>query len=464
MRNTAKHYFLSMAATAALALTSHCVNAAAATSLNELISEVKASNTAETAHIRERERRFMAAYKDQAKMLAQAQAELRAQESARNKLKTRFDANEKILGDLQEQLDRRTGDLGELFGVFRQVAGDTQSMIYDSLVSIDKPGRKKQITALASSKEVPSISEIESLWTILLDEVAGSGEIRKLKADIVKPNGEQYNGEVVRVGTFNVITGDTFLRYEPEDGKLVELSRQPSGSVRSSAEDLSEASPGQLVGFSLDPSRGVLLSLLVQSPDLMERIEQGKLVGYAIIAVGFIGLLIVLFRFYTLRRVGSRIKNQQKDMDHYSDENPLGRVLGVYYNSMNLSADVISRKLDDVIFKDAAEFRKGIATIKVLAAIAPLMGLLGTVTGMIGTFQAITLFGTGDPKLMAGGISQALVTTVLGLVVSIPLLLSHSLLNGRATLLTKILGEQAAGMVAQQAEKMELARKQKADV
>ncbi len=440
------------------------VHAEPAKTLKDLISEVTATSSAESLHNQEREKRFLSEYKSQTSMLSQAQAEVAVKEKQRDKLKDVFDTNEKALGVLQEQLDRRTGDLGELFGVFRQTAGDTQSMIYDSLVSIEKPERIKTIADLASSKDVPTIAEIESLWAILLDEIAGSAEVSKFKSNVVKPSGEMYSADVIRVGTFNVVADDKYLRYSPEDEKLIELSRQPSGSITSTAERLANAEPGKVVGFSLDPSRGVLLSLLVQSPDLIERIEQGQLVGYAIITVGLIGLFIVVFRFYHMQRVSVRIKKQAADMDHFSTENPLGRVLNAFYENRALSADVISRKLDDVIFKDASEFRKGTSTIKVLAAIAPLMGLLGTVTGMIGTFQAITLFGTGDPKLMASGISQALVTTVLGLVVSIPLLLSHSLLSGRAILLTKLLGEQAAGMVAEQAEKMEMARSSKSDV
>ncbi len=424
-------------------------------SLKALVDEVKANASAEAAHNKEREKRFMADYNKQAALMSKANAALSAKVTTKNRLKKEFDANELLLGEKQTQLEQRTGDLGELFGVFRQTASDTQSLIYGSLISAEKPERIEIVSQLADKKEVPTIKEIESLWTVMLDEIVGSSEVSKFDTKVVKPNGEPYDATVVRVGTFNAVTGDTYLRYEPGDGKLIEFSRQPAGGVRSTASALSGASAGESVSFSLDPSRGALLGLLVQSPGLWERIQQGKTVGYAIIIVGIIGLFIALYRFLILSRVGGEIRKQQANMDQYNNDNPLGRVLSAFYENEKLSADVISRKLDEIIFKDAGAFRAGIQTIKVLAAIAPLMGLLGTVTGMIGTFQAITLFGTGDPKLMAGGISQALVTTVLGLVVSIPLLLSHSLLTTKATQLTKILGEQAAGMVARQAERLE---------
>ncbi|WP_286807028.1 MotA/TolQ/ExbB proton channel family protein [Marinimicrobium sp. UBA4209] len=190
----------------------------------------------------------------------------------------------------------------------------------------------------------------------------------------------------------------------------------------------------------------------MQSPSLGERVQQGKEVGYAIIVVGIIGMLIVIERLIKLARVSKRMRRQLKDMEHAENDNPLGRMMQAYYENKHLNdLDALSKKLEEVIFKDLAELRRGLSIIKVLAAIAPLMGLLGTVTGMIGTFQAITLFGTGDPKLMAGGISQALITTVLGLVVAIPLLLSSSLLSSRVQQLSKMIGEQASGMIADKA-------------
>ncbi len=426
-----------------------------ASDAKSILAEIKADFSAELSHIREREAKFKADLSSQQSLLAKAKAEVLAQEKRRDSMKEMFDTNETTLIELTALLERRSGDLGELFGVFRQTAGDTQSMLYDSLVSLQYPERTATVDALAAIKSVPAIEEIQSLWSVLLDEVLLSGEVAKFETDIVKPDGSQSLGSVVRIGAFNVVSNDKYLIHLPESSKVVELTRQPAGHILSSAATISGAAASETVPFYVDPSRGVLLGLLVQSPSLMERIEQGRIVGYAIIALTIIGLLIVIQRLLALQRIGGRISRQQKNMSDVSSDNPLGRALAAFYENKHLSVDVISRKLDEVIFKDVTEIRKGLSTVKVLAAVAPLMGLLGTVTGMIGTFQAITLFGTGDPKLMAGGISQALVTTVLGLVGAIPLLLSHSILSGKATSLTKILGEQAAGMVAEQAKAIE---------
>jgi len=422
-------------------------------SLMELYERVEQNASAESAHNREREAEFRADRDQQQRLLNDIRQTIARREARKEELKATFDANEDQLAELTTELDRRVGDLGELFGVYRQTADDTQTLLFDSLISLQYPERRGQIETLAEATEVPTIPEMRELWRLLMQEIALSGQVAEFQTDVIAPGGDSYEAPVTRVGLFNVVTGDKYLNYLSENDTLVELPRQPAGHLRSTAGDLTSAGAGQEVGFALDPSRGALLGLLVQSPSLIERIQQGKTVGYVIIATGILGLLLVLERLLRLSTINSRIKRQLKDLDHVNDDNPLGRIMTTYYENEHLDdLDVISRKLEQVVINDVAEVRKGLPTIKVLAAVAPLMGLLGTVTGMIGTFQAITLFGTGDPKLMAGGISQALVTTVLGLCMAIPLLLSHSVLNSRATYLSKLIGEQAAGMMARKAE------------
>lgn len=418
--------------------------------LLELLNRVETNKTAEAERNAEREARFQSEASQQQALMREAEAEVARQEALRTQLKGTFDENEIQLAEIQATLDRRVGDLGELFGVFRQMADDTETMLIDSLITIEYPDRTALASELAESTEVPTIPQMRGLWELLIQEIAHSGEVSSFEADIVEPAGEKATGEVTRIGTFNVISDDKYLKSE--NGQLLELARQPQGYVTSTAGDLSSAGPGEEVGFYIDPSRGALLGLLVQSPSLMERVEQGKQVGYAIIFVGIVGLIIVLARFLALARIQGRMKKQLEDLEHPTDNNPLGRILNVYYENKHLDLETIKRKLEEVIFKDISEIKKGLPIVKVLAAVAPLMGLLGTVTGMIGTFQAITLFGTGDPKLMAGGISQALITTVLGLCAAIPLLLTHSLLSGRVTALSKTIGEQSAALMADKAE------------
>lgn len=424
----------------------------AQSSLDRLSQRISEEARDEASHNNERERRFLERADERRSMLAGVRERLAEQEQRRETTKATFDENEDRLSELSTQLDRRTGTLGELFGVFRQVSGDMQSLLFDSIISVEYPERSEQIEVLAEADEVPTIPEMQQLWSLMMQEIAESARVSRFDTQVVRPDGQTYTTPVTRVGTFNIIADNKYLNFESSTQELVELARQPGGGVRGTARDLSNASGGESVGFALDPSRGALLGLLVQSPSLTERVQQGKQVGYAILFVGFIGLLIVIERMINLGRVSRRMKRQLKDMDHAESDNPLGRMMQAYYENKHLNdLDVLSRKLDEVIFKDLSDLRKGLAIIKVLAAVAPLMGLLGTVTGMIGTFQAITLFGTGDPKLMAGGISQALITTVLGLIVAIPLLLSSSFLSSRVQQLSKMIGEQASGMIADKA-------------
>ena len=428
-------------------------------SLIELYDRVTRQAGLEAQRSDERERRFQASADERARMLAQVQGDIARLERQKADLKRQFDGNEDRLAELTTQLDRRIGDLGELFGVFRQTADDVQTLLFDSYITLEYPERRAEAQALAESAEVPTIPQMRALWRLLMQEIAHSGQVSRFPAQIVEPAGGTYSADAVRVGLFNVVAGGKYLNYLPESNQLVELPRQPAGTARRSAEALSAAEPEDVVGFALDPSRGALLGLLVQSPSLIERIQQGRLVGYFILGITAIGLILVVERGLRLAAINRRIKRQLEDLDQVNDDNPVGRILSTYHEHAHLDdLELISRHLEGVVIADVAEVRKGLPTIRVLAAVAPLMGLLGTVTGMIGTFQAITLFGAGDPKLMAGGISQALVTTVLGLSGAIPLLLSHSVLNSRSTHLSKVIGEQAAGLMAQKAEALARAR------
>jgi biopolymer transport protein ExbB len=424
----------------------------AAKSLDQLLQQVREARSAAAAANKQREQEFLA-NRDQQKQKLQAAKEDYQRENARSdRLKAQFDQNEKDLTQLNETLQTRTGNLGEVFGVVRQVAGDTKSVIDNSLVSAQFPDRGQELSKLAQSKALPSIDELEQLWYILQQEMTESGKIVKFPATIVRDDGTQTKTDVVRVGVFDAIVGDKFLKYLPETNSLVVLPRQPAGRFRDMADDLYSASAGSTVAMAVDPSRGSLLGQLIQTPTFVERVQQGQLIGYLTIILGCIGVLIAIERLIYLLIAGRKIKGQL-GAGKPSPDNALGRILSVYTDNKEDDLETLELKLDEAIMKEtpALEARQG--TLKIIAAVAPLMGLLGTVTGMIQTFQSITLFGTGDPKLMANGISQALVTTVIGLCVAIPMVLLHSFVASRSKELVQILEEQSAGLIAEHAEK-----------
>jgi len=257
---------------------------------------------------------------------------------------------------------------------------------------------------------------------------------------------------------FNAVANGKYLQWNQgvgdNEGTLAVIPRQPDARYTGTVSDLEEAKPGSVTAFGIDPTHGVILSLVIQTPNLIERIKQGKLVGYVIIVLGILGILITLWRAVVLTIRGGAIK-RQLDTPVADDGNALGRVMKVYENNPDTDVETLELKLDEAIIRETAPLESGLSFIKILYVVAPLLGLLGTVTGMIETFQQITLFGTGDASTMAGGISQALVTTVLGLVVAIPLTVFHGVLSARAGGLIHILEERSAGIIATFAEKQD---------
>jgi biopolymer transport protein ExbB len=305
---------------------------------------------------------------------------------------------------------------------------------------------------MGSTTRMPTLEEIERIWFELQREMTESAKVARINTTVVNATGEEEQREVVRVGLFNVVSDGKYLEYVPETGRLVELQRQPQGRYTGRAEDLQEATGG-MNAFAVDPTRGQLLALLVQSPSLMERIQQGQIVGYTIIVLGLIGLLVALWRLLALSTTAAKVSGQTKNLDT-AGNNPLGRVIKVAHDNPDADVEALELKLGEAILKETPKFTAMLPFLKIISVVAPLLGLLGTVTGMIITFQAITLYGAGDPKLMAGGISTALVTTVLGLVVAIPMVFLHTLVQSRARRLTQILQEEAAGMLSERAERM----------
>ena len=428
--------------------------AAQAQSLDDLAREVRKAATAEAAINREREARFVREVGRQDQLLNEARLELEDENTRSDQLREEYDLNEKALAELETTLSERMGHLGELFGVVRQVAGDTQAVLDDSMVTAQMPGRTGLLGGLSKRRELPTVPELRQLWSSMLTEIAESGKVVRFTARVERANGKKDDLETVRVGIFNAVSSNLFLdwdtRKSPEN--FIELARQPATRYRKMAANLQAASTNDIVPFAVDFTRGQILRAVVQSKTPWERVrEDGGPVSWVILGIGAIGLLICFWKAFALYGTSRKITRQVNDPSA-DRANPLGRVLAVYSDNPDIDVETLELKLDEAILRETAPIEKGLSLIKVLYVVAPLLGLLGTVVGMISTFQMITLFGTGDPRMMAGGISTALVTTVLGLVVAIPLTLLHSLLQGKAGALVQVLEEQAAGMIARLAE------------
>jgi biopolymer transport protein ExbB len=278
-----------------------------------------------------------------------------------------------------------------------------------------------------------------------------SSKVSRFRANVVKVSGEEVEQEVVRIGAFNSISEGEYLKWIADVGKLGEIGRQPAPKYVDTISDLDSAEGG-LVRFAIDPARGQILALLVSTPTFEERISYGGSIGYAIILLGSLTFIFGLVRLAYVTTVSRKV-SAQKSASIADDGNPLGRVLKIYSDNKQLDTETLELKLEEQVLKESAKIESFLWLIKVVSAVAPLMGLLGTVTGMINTFQIITLFGTGDPKMMASGISEALVTTMLGLLTAIPLVLMHAVIYSMARGVTTVLEEQSTGLIAKQSER-----------
>lgn len=431
-----------------------CLNAAADTAkLDQLLEQVKQSRTAEGRINQQREKEFLADRADKQALLNRAKAEFASEESRGRSLTQQFADNEGKLGAKEAELIAAQGTLGEMFGIVRGAATETIGGIAMSNISAQYKGREQLLQKLAEAKEIPQINELEELWIALQTEMTESAKVSKFEGSVVGLDGNASQASVTRVGAFNLISDGGYLVFNADTQEMQPLVKQPESYIVADAEAFKNASAGEVKPVYIDPTGGNLLRLKTQEATLEEQFHQGGTVGYVITVLLGIGLLIGLLRFLSLTAVSSGVNAQLKNLSNPSEKNALGRILKVYHDNKSVDVENLELKLDEAIMRETPDIEKGIGIIKLIAAVGPLLGLLGTVIGMIGAFQVITLHGTGDPKIMAGQISMALVTTVMGLLCALPLLFLHAMLQTKSNSILHVLDEQSAGIIAAHAEK-----------
>ena len=449
---TLNKYLLSFALIASVSSFAQETAEGEPTTIQGLLQLVEQGRTTEQTVNSKREADFNADKNKQAAKLAAEKRELARQERIADQLETEYKKNDAILVVKEAAYKKELGSLVELFGHLQSSAGEASALFADSLSSAQY-GRERETflnnlsSKMSSATELPTIRELEGLWYELQREMVAGSEVVSFNANVINLEGESVACQVTRVGLYNAICDGKYLEYIGSKGQYAFLGKQPEGRYVSSAKKLSNADVGEVVKFGVDPTGpvgGSLLANLIQNPSLMERVNQGREVGYIIIAIAF----WKLFQLYTM---GVAVAKQAKSKTH-DKTNPLGRVLAVGEEHMGKDIETLELRLAEAIMAERPAIERGIPVVKIISVVAPLAGLLGTVTGMIVTFQQITLFGTGDPKIMAGGISQALVTTVLGLVVAIPTTLLHSFANSSARGIINVLEEQSTGIVAEHSD------------
>jgi biopolymer transport protein ExbB len=427
----------------------------AAESLDDLLQSVKNARAEEAKADEARIAEFERARDQQAKLLAEAIKEREAADARSTGLSKQFDANELHITEMTNMLKQREGNLGEVFGVTRQVAGDVSSALHQSLISSQYPNRSQFLSELAGAKALPSIAQLEQLWFEMQREMTETGRVARFKTKLVEPEGEAHEAEVVRIGPFTAMSEGRYLSYKLDLGALTVLPRQPPAHFIAAAKGLQEAQSGYTQGI-VDPARGVLMDLYVQRPNWVERVRNGESVNYVIILVGVIGAVLAVWQFLYLIFVRMRVNQQLKSLDRPSTDNPLGRVLSAFKGDaqrMEENAEVVELRISEAVLREVPLLERFQAFLRLAVAAGPLLGLIGTVVGMIITFQSITESGSSDPKLMAHGIGTAMIATVLGLGIAIPLLFANAFLATMSRQLVQILDEQSTGLLAETLEK-----------
>ncbi|CAH7403540.1 biopolymer transport protein ExbB [Vibrio crassostreae] len=422
----------------------------ASDSTAQLVNKAKSENRTQASHNVVREADFKKTEQELKAIKAQLEAKRTSIQGATDVLTQTFSDNENKLARLEEKLRLETGSLGELFGVVRQNAKELGAELSSTVNSVDRAEHTATVDQIIDAKSLPSMPQLSGLWMSMVEQIQASSELSKSQIAFINGEGNTQTVDAYRLGSIGLVTDQGYVSWNTQREDAIAYLKQPSNGPTLAS--LSTLANGDVSNVVVDPSRGFMLEQLALTPSLTDRLQAGGVVGKVILGLLAIGLIIALVRGISLAIAHQKIRAQLKNPEQAGD-NPLGRVLAVYNKEQNQTVEALELRLLEAVVDEQTHLEKGLSMLKLLAALAPMLGLLGTVTGMIETFQVITQFGNGDPKVMAGGISMALVTTVLGLVAAMPLLLAHNILSTQAENIRNILEKQGIGLVAEQAEK-----------
>lgn len=432
-----------------------------AQTLNDVLDQARSVREAETALFQQRITEFNAtAAADQQRLMREAAATRTQIQAAVQEKTNQFSANDLQISTLNVEMREKanTLGLGELFGLARQVAGDSATVLEQSLINAQYAGEDSRVAFLRDFSQqdtIASIAQLERVWFEIQREMTASGEVARYTGTVVEPNGDALTAEVVRIGSFTATADGQFLSFIPNLSRLSIMPRQLPEEFLADAAQLHGASQGYVTGV-VDSTRGVLTSLYVERPTIEERIEQGESVGYIIIVVGVLGLLAFFYQLVYLVMARIAVTAQMKNLQKPINNNALGRVLLSFKGDggkIEEDSEVAELRISEAVMKEVPNLERFQPFLRLAVAAGPLLGLVGTVVGMIITFQSITESGSSDPKLMANGIGQAMIATVLGLGIAVPLLFAGALLNSLSRSIVQILDEQSTGILAENIEK-----------
>lgn len=428
------------------------MNLAYAQGLDDLMHRLQALQTLETEQQNSREQQYegelVALQQERSQLQAQWQATVREGE----RLQAAIEDGRETLKTKRSELSERSHGLQDLYATWQQAVKDSRQNQQASLISAFYPENRQALLDLQTDSRQPQLKELKVLTQVLQQDITETGFAGRARGTYVDIQGQQQAGNLTRVGPFIASADGRILRYNESDGVLVELPNVLDTRLSSVIQADDYLSSTHVEPALVDPSRGQVLQQLTQVPDWQERLQQGGMIGYTILALGALGLLLAIWRFVDIWLLERRIHRQMKQLHEACEDNPLGRILKAYQQHAEMAVEMLEVKVQQLVMHEVPRLDRGLGLLKLMAAVAPMLGLLGTVAGMIITFQTITLVGSNDPKLMATGISQALITTVLGLIVAVPLLFSHSLVSARARAMVMLLSQQSLGLIAEAME------------
>jgi len=401
----------------------------------------------------------------------QQQTLMQQAQARRNAAQQRADATNEVFADNDAEITAANAELlqaadasqlSQIAALARQASNEAVAILEQSLITSQFTGtsdrsadRAAFLREFSDADRLPTVEELQRLWYEAQREMTAMGEVASYTATIAEANGTPRQASIVRLGPFTATTEGDFLTYSPALEMLGMLPRPMPAEFREMAENFEQSTNGYSWTV-VDYTRGPLLDLYVERPTLIERIELGEWVGYIIIVIGAAGILMFLFQLVVLIGVRLKLRQQLKNLDAPKANNPLGRVLLAFKGNksdIEEEADVAELRISEAMLREIPRLERFQAFLRLGVAAGPLLGLIGTVIGMIITFQSITETGSSDPRLMATGIGQAMIATVLGLGIAIPLLFANALLASMSRGVVQILEEQSAGILAESIEK-----------
>ncbi|HOK41297.1 MAG TPA: MotA/TolQ/ExbB proton channel family protein [bacterium] len=370
-----------------------------------------------------------------------------------------FDEEQKIrnknknLEALKNELEKKISEKNYEIIEFKNIINERINDLYtELLVYSTAPDNFDDLQILKNfliSNIQPNSENLKIIFNILLNEIKRGSQIIKFQGKFFNKEGKEDIGEIIRFGKiFAIFKNDNkfgFLGYSSSTNSFFELPIKLNSKFYKYIKKYFEEEK-EIKYLPIDISGGNAIEIIKNKKNLIEHIKSGGIIVYPIILIGILAVFIIIERIIKLNKylktnelIFKRINNlldNQNELENFlkeANDNIFFKITKTILNNKEKDKKTIEELVEEKIMYELPELEKYLSTLNMFGAISPLLGLLGTVTGIITTFDIITIFGTGNPKLLSGGISEALVTTELGLIIAIPVLLAHNFLTNKVS-------------------------------